>query len=214
MTQNLDMFEMWKNYFNQSSNLIDEKMKEQFPSQAMGQILDMNLMFQKMLNETTERYFEQMNVPTRTDIAKISSLIVNVDTKVDDLEELLEETRAKQLNQAELRSEIEDFGKELKSLDTKLNQILTQVNSLIEVNNKNAADNNKPAEVNAAEDHKETEKITTAANNKEVTKITASANNKELTKITPAAKNRRTAKNKVAANNKRAASNKDEQSSL
>ncbi|MBT2730130.1 hypothetical protein J7E63_25050 [Bacillus sp. ISL-75] len=202
MTQNLDMFEMWKNYFNQSSTLIDEKMKEQFPSQAMGQILDMNLMFQKMLNETTERYFEQMNVPTRTDIAKISSLIVNVDTKVDDLEELWEETRAKQLNQGELRTEIKDFGKELKSLDAKLNQIITQVNSLIEVNNKKAADINEAAEVNAAEDNKEAAKITTAANNKEVTKITA------------AAKNRRTAKNKVAANNKRAASNKDEQNSL
>src|SRR3954454_11175485 len=115
MTQNLEMFDMWKNFFNQSSTLFDEKMKEQFPSQAMGQILDMNLMFQKMLNETTDRYFEQMNVPTRTDIAKISSLIVNVDTKVDDLEELLEATRAKQLNQGELRTEIKDFGKELKS---------------------------------------------------------------------------------------------------
>jgi polyhydroxyalkanoic acid synthase PhaR subunit len=183
MTQNLDMFEMWKNYFNQSSTLIDEKMKEQFPSQAMGQLLDMNLLFQKMLNETTERYLEQMNVPTRTDIAKISSLIVNVDTKVDDLEDLLEETRAKQLNHAELQSEIKDFGKEIKSLDAKLNQILTQVNSLIEVNNK------KAAEVNAADDNKAS-KITTAANHKEVTKSTADA------------KNKRTAKNKLASNNK------------
>jgi polyhydroxyalkanoic acid synthase PhaR subunit len=202
MTQNLDMFEMWKNYFNQSSTLIDEKMKEQFPSQAMGQILDMNLMFQKMLNETTDRYFEQMNVPTRTDIAKISSLIVNVDTKVDDLEDLLEETRAKQLNHAELQSEIKDFGKEIKSLDAKLNQILTQVNSLIEVNNKKAADINEAAEVNPAEDNKEAARITTAANNKEVTKISA------------ATKNRRSAKNKVAGNNKKTASNKDEQNSL
>jgi polyhydroxyalkanoic acid synthase PhaR subunit len=176
MTQNLDMFEMWKNYFNQSSTLIDEKMKEQFPSQAMGQILDMNLMFQKMLNETTERYYEQMNVPTRTDIAKISSLIVNVDTKVDDLEDFLEETRAKQLNHVELQSEIKDFGKELKSLDAKLNQILTQVNSLIKVNNK------KAAEVNAADDNKKAAKITTAANNKEVTKSTADAKTRRTTK--------------------------------
>ncbi|MBT2700772.1 hypothetical protein J7E79_25915, partial [Bacillus sp. ISL-40] len=149
--------------------------------------MDMNLMFQKMLNETTERYFEQMNVPTRTDIAKISSLIVNVDTKVDDLEELWEETRAKQLNQGELRTEIKDFGKELKSLDAKLNQILTQVNSLIEGNNK------KAAKVNAADDNKKAAMITTAANNKEMTKSTADA------------KNKRTAKNKLGANNKRAA---------
>ena len=181
MTQNLEMFDMWKNFFNQSSTLFDEKMKEQFPSQAMGQLLDMNLMFQKMLNETTERYFEQMNVPTRTDIAKISSLIINVDTKVDDLEELMEESRAKPLNQVEVQSEIKEFGKELKSLDAKLNQILAQVNSLIEVNNK------KAAEVNAADDKKEAAKITTATNNKEV-------------KITPNEKNKGTAKNKLADN--------------
>ncbi|MDQ0199396.1 hypothetical protein [Neobacillus ginsengisoli] len=186
MTQTVDMFEMWKNYFNQSSTLIDEKMKEQFSSQVIGQLLDMYLLYQKMLNETTERYLEQMNVPTRTDITKISSLIVNVDTKVDDLEELLEEARSKQLNQAELQSEIKDFGKELKSIDTKLNQILIQVNSLIELNNKKAVDN------------------------KEAAKITTDANNKEVTKITAAAKNRRTAKNKVSANKKRAASDKDD----
>ncbi|WP_051633592.1 hypothetical protein [Bacillus sp. UNC41MFS5] len=161
MTKNLDMFDMWINSFNQSSALFDEKMKEQFPSQAMGQLLDMNLLFQKMLKETTKRYFEQMNVPTRTDMEKIASLIVNVDTKVDDLEELLEESESKLLNQAELQSDIKNLGKELKSLDAKLNQILTQVNTLIEVNNKKAAE---------AYDNREAAKITTADKNKEVTK--------------------------------------------
>ena len=58
----------------------------------MGQILEMNLLFKKMLDETTERYLEQVNIPTRNDLANISSLIVNVDSKVDDLEELVEET--------------------------------------------------------------------------------------------------------------------------
>ena len=78
------------------SNLViyvDEKVKEDFPSQGMGQILEMNLLFKKVLNETTEQYLEQVNMPTRNDIATISSLIVNVDSKVDDLEELLEDSR-------------------------------------------------------------------------------------------------------------------------
>jgi polyhydroxyalkanoic acid synthase PhaR subunit len=139
-----------------------------------------------MLNETTERYLEQMNVPTRKDISKIFSLIVNVDTKVDDLENLLEEAGAKQLSRTELQFKIENFEKKLESVDAKLNQILTQVNYLIEVNNKKAADTTEAA------------------------KITPTANNKEVRKINAAAKNRRTVKNKVATKNKRAASNKDD----
>ena len=93
MTRDFNMFEMWKDYYDQSSNLLDEKVKEDFPSQGMGQILEMNLLFKKMLDETTEHYLEQVNIPTRNDIAALSSLIVNVDSKVDDLEELLEELR-------------------------------------------------------------------------------------------------------------------------
>ncbi|MDQ0201679.1 hypothetical protein [Neobacillus ginsengisoli] len=198
MTQNLDMSEMWKNYFNQSSTLIDEKMKEQIPPQVIGQLLEMYLLYHKMLNETTERYLEQMNVPTRKDISKIFSLIVNVDTKVDDLENLLEKARAKQLNPAELQFKIENFEKKLESVDAKLNQILTQVNYLIEVNNKKAADTTEAAKINAADD------------NKEAAKITPAGNNKKVTKITTAAKNRRTVKNKVATKNKRTASNMDD----
>ena len=82
---------MWKDFYDQTSNLLDEKVKEDFPSQGMGQILEMNLLFKKMLDETTESYLESVNIPTRNDLASISSLIVNVDSKVDDLEELVEE---------------------------------------------------------------------------------------------------------------------------
>ena len=179
MTNNLDPFEMWKNYFNQSSSLIDEKMKEQFPSQAMGQILDMNLMYQKVLNETTEKYLEQLNVPTSKDIAKISSLIINVDSKVDDLEELLEETRAKQLNITELQLQITNFGKELKSLDSKLNQILTQLKSLTEANNNEAAKNKKAAQVKETPVKEEEDQMKEASENKEVTHINAASGNNE-----------------------------------
>jgi polyhydroxyalkanoic acid synthase PhaR subunit len=119
------MFEMWKDFYDQSSNLVDQKVKEDFPSQGMGQILEMNLLFKKMLNETSERYLEQVNIPTRNDIANISSLIVNVDSKVDDLEELVEETKENQVSQAELKREVTNLKREMKSLDGKLEQIIT-----------------------------------------------------------------------------------------
>jgi polyhydroxyalkanoic acid synthase PhaR subunit len=141
---------MWKDFYDQSSNLVDQKVKEDFPSQGMGQILEMNLLFKKMLNETSERYLEQVNIPTRNDIANISSLIVNVDSKVDDLEELVEETKENQVSQAELKREVTNLKREMKSLDGKLEQIITllkapkQTNTNTSANTKAAAIAEKP----------------------------------------------------------------------
>jgi len=123
MSRDYNLFEMWKDLYDQSSSYVDDKVKEDFPSQGIGQILEMNLLFKKFLNETTEQYLEQVNVPTRNDIANLSSLIVNVDAKVDSLEELLEDSR-EQASQPELQKEVANLKKEMKSLDTKLNQIL------------------------------------------------------------------------------------------
>ena len=131
MTRDYNMYEIWKDLYFQSSNAVDEKVKEDFPSQGVGQILEMNLLFKKMLDETTERYLEQVNIPTRNDIAALSSLIVNVDSKVDDLEELLEQFKAKQTsqaggeNQADLQNELTNVKKDIKDLDNKVNEILT-----------------------------------------------------------------------------------------
>ncbi len=123
MSRDYNLFEMWKDLYDQSSSYVDDKVKEDFPSQGIGQILEMNLLFKKFLNETTEQYLEQVNVPTRNDIANLSSLIVNVDAKVDSLEELLEDSRD-QAGQPELQKEVANLKKEMKNLDTKLNQIL------------------------------------------------------------------------------------------
>lgn len=124
-------FEMWKDFYNQTSNMIDENLKDESTSKVMGQVLEMNLLYKKLLNETTEHYFDQVNIPTRNDLASISSLIINVDSKVDDLEELIEETSSNQIDQIELQREMSDVKNKIKSLDTKLNQIL----SLLKTNN-------------------------------------------------------------------------------
>lgn len=125
MTRDYNLYEMWKDFYFQSSNMVDEKVKEDFPSQGVRQILEMNLLFKKMLDETTERYLEQVNIPTRTDLANISSLIVNVDAKVDELEELIEDAQKKQPNQSSIQRELTTVKREMKNLDTKLNQIIS-----------------------------------------------------------------------------------------
>ena len=128
MTKDFNMYEMWKDFYFQTSNSIDDKVKEEFPTQGVGQVLEMNLLFKKMLDEMTENYLESVNIPTRNDLASISSLIVNVDAKVDDLEDLVEGLKLTQPSQS-LQKELTNVKKDVKNLDQKLNEILTILNS-------------------------------------------------------------------------------------
>ncbi|MFP7298461.1 polyhydroxyalkanoic acid synthase subunit PhaR [Neobacillus niacini] len=125
MNQSFNFYDMWKDYYSQTSKLFDEKISKDFPSEGMGQLLEMNLQFKKMIDESTLKYLEFMNVPSRNDIANLSSLIVNVDAKVDDLEEKLEEKLESQDAQGSFKTELSNLKKDMKNLDNKLNQILT-----------------------------------------------------------------------------------------
>ncbi|MEH7419396.1 polyhydroxyalkanoic acid synthase subunit PhaR [Neobacillus drentensis] len=125
MTTNFNVFEAWKDLYNQSSNLYDEKIMESFPSQGVGQLLDFNLQFKKFIDETTEKYLELGNLPSRKDLANLSAQIVNVDAKVDSLEELLEDKLDSTDNQVSFKSELSELKSEMKNLDKKLNQILS-----------------------------------------------------------------------------------------
>jgi polyhydroxyalkanoic acid synthase PhaR subunit len=118
---------MWKDLYSHSSKFFDEKVSNDFPSQGMGQVLEMNLQFKKMIDESTLRYLEFMNVPTRNDIANLSSLLVNVDAKVDDLEEHLEDKLENQGDHELFKTELSNLKKDMKNLDNKLNQILNLV---------------------------------------------------------------------------------------
>lgn len=102
---------------------------ESFPSQGIGQLLDVNLQFKKWLDETTEKYLELGNIPSRKDLANLSAQIVNVDAKVDSLEELLEDKLEGTDNQVSFKNELSDLKAEMKNLDKKLNQILTALKS-------------------------------------------------------------------------------------
>jgi polyhydroxyalkanoic acid synthase PhaR subunit len=129
MAPNFNFYEMWKEHYSQYSNLFDDQITKQFPAQAVGQMLEMNVQIKKMLNETTERYYEFVNLPSRNDLAHISSQIVNIDAKVDDLEEFIQESKDNKRDPVVLQREITNLKKDMKSFDTKLNQILTLLNS-------------------------------------------------------------------------------------
>lgn len=128
MNRDFNIFEVWKDLYNTTSNFYDEKITESFPSQSIGQILDMNLQLKKFIDETTEKYLELGNIPSRKDLSHLSLQIVNVDAKVDSLEELLEEKLESRENLASFPRELTDLKSQMKNLDKKLNQILSVLN--------------------------------------------------------------------------------------
>ena len=81
-------------------------------------------MYKKLIDESTEKYLEIINIPSRTDLANLSSLVVNVDAKVDNLEELLEDSSTNQLDPTSFKQELTAIKKDMKNLDSKMNQII------------------------------------------------------------------------------------------
>lgn len=93
--KSFDPFTLWKDVYQQSESywgsVLDEKMKEDQFSEWMGKTLEMNLLYKKAQDEITNKYLEQVNVPTRSDLSNIASLVVNVESKVDRVEDLVDE---------------------------------------------------------------------------------------------------------------------------
>ena len=127
MNLETNLFDIWKDYYSKSSSFFDESIKENFPSKGIAQVMEMNLMYKKLIDESTEKYLEFVNLPSRNDLANLSSLVVNVDAKVDNLEELLEDSNSNQVDPASFKQELSALKKDMKNLDSKMNQILTQL---------------------------------------------------------------------------------------
>ncbi len=124
----IDPFEVWKNVYDQTeaywSKVLDENMATEEFSRGLGKILDMNLQYKKLVNDSTKAYLEQMNMPSKDDLAKLASLIINVEAKVDQIEEVVEEASFVQASQLKQNEEIKTIQNEMKKISKKMDQIL------------------------------------------------------------------------------------------
>jgi polyhydroxyalkanoic acid synthase PhaR subunit len=62
---------------------------EQFV-EAMSYILECYASFSRMFRQACEAYFSNLQLPTRSDIARLAGLVVNLEEKVDRIEDSLE----------------------------------------------------------------------------------------------------------------------------
>jgi polyhydroxyalkanoic acid synthase PhaR subunit len=58
--------------------------------EAMSYILESYTSFSRMFRQASEAYFSNLQLPTRSDIARLAGLVVNLEEKVDRIEDFLE----------------------------------------------------------------------------------------------------------------------------
>jgi len=120
----MDPFTMWKEMYEKTeatwSNVIHESMKKDSFSQNMGQTLNSHLQTTELVSGMADAYLKQLNMPTRDEIASLASLIINLEEKVDDLQDNMEEETLKN----NTSNEISQLRSAVSNLDEKLDKIL------------------------------------------------------------------------------------------
>ncbi|MGJ9459987.1 poly(R)-hydroxyalkanoic acid synthase subunit PhaE [Oceanobacillus sp. CF4.6] len=120
----LDPFSLWKSMYEQTesnlSEVINETLKKEEYAELLGQVQNGFLQYQQLIQSTTDSYLKQINVPTREEISSVASLIINLEEKVESLDEKIDD---KLLNET-VSSEINKLKTSISRLDKKMNQVI------------------------------------------------------------------------------------------
>ncbi|MBA2872695.1 polyhydroxyalkanoic acid synthase PhaR subunit [Anoxybacillus calidus] len=120
-----DPFLAWKEMYDKAESymgkMLGETMNSEDFSKWMGSVLNFNLQLQKIIKETTERTLWQANMPSKEDVANIASLVINVEEKIEGMEELLEE---QQDSANGMKKEITKLKSDMKRLEGKVDKLL------------------------------------------------------------------------------------------
>lgn len=94
-----------------------------------------------MLNDVTKNYLEKVNIPTKEDIARVASLVINLENKVDNIEEFFEEKTDSLDQSPTLKRDVTKVKQDIRTLENKMDKIL----ELLEKQNEVLAKLQEPA---------------------------------------------------------------------
>lgn len=121
-TTSFDPFAVWKDMYDKTEqawrDVIQETLGKEHFAEGLGQIQNQYLQYQELVNKMSEAYLKQANMPSREEVANIATLIINVESKADDLEEQLDEFKNT------TTKEIEQLKKTMANLDKKLDKVI------------------------------------------------------------------------------------------
>lgn len=127
MTQSnsFDAFNLFKELYNKTESAwrdaIQETLEKPSFSENLGNVQTSYLQYQEVVNAMTENFLKQANVPSKETIADLATLVINVESKVDSLEELLEDQTT--------TAEIDLLSKKITKLEKKMDTIIELLNS-------------------------------------------------------------------------------------
>ena len=130
MTQKISFepFTMWKDMYEHTekawSDVIQDTLGKESFSEGLGQIQSSYLQYQEMINNLTEVYFKQANIPTPDEIANVAALVINLEEKIDTIDDQLYE------NSESSSKEINQLKRTISKLEKKFDKILEAISAL------------------------------------------------------------------------------------
>jgi polyhydroxyalkanoic acid synthase PhaR subunit len=128
----LDPFAIWKSMYEKTESKLNEVLHETMQKEAfsewMGQVQNSYLQYQKFVQTSADNYLKQVNLPTRSEVSNVASLIINLEEKVDGLDQKIEE----ELLVNSSSSEISKLKSSIAKLDKKIDSLLKVVQQPVE----------------------------------------------------------------------------------
>lgn len=124
MTQKIpfEPFSMWKDMYEHTekawNDVIQDTLGKESFSEGLGQIQSSYLQYHEMISNLTEAYFKQANIPTRDEVASVASLVINLEDKIDNIDDQLYE------NSETVTKEINQLKRSVGNLEKKFDKVL------------------------------------------------------------------------------------------
>jgi polyhydroxyalkanoic acid synthase PhaR subunit len=91
--QSPDPFELWRQIYETNerawNTVLERTVNNPAFAESSGKVMEAFLSAQKTVRDSMRSYLEQINVPTREDVARLGELIVALEEKVDQLDDRL-----------------------------------------------------------------------------------------------------------------------------
>ena len=130
MTQKIpfEPFTMWKDMYEHTEkawhDVIQDTLGKESFSKGLGQVQNSYLQYHEMISNLAEGYFKQANIPTRDDVANVASLVINLEDKIDNIDDQFYE------NSETLTKEINQLKRTVVNLEKKFEKVLDAIEAL------------------------------------------------------------------------------------
>ncbi|GAC1330151.1 MAG: hypothetical protein NVSMB2_28900 [Chloroflexota bacterium] len=125
-----DPFELWRQIYETNERawnaVLEQTVNTPAFAESSGKILETFLSAQKTVRDNMRAYLEQINLPTREDIARLGELIVSLEEKVDQLDDRLANLERSVSTATSASAKMADqLGDRLTKLERSVSAVLT-----------------------------------------------------------------------------------------